>query len=276
MKFFILFCLLFLFSACVQMPPQARCKGCVDECNFHMGQYGKGLRWRTLPVPITLHAESMHQPAINTTLKVIDEWNHTWKSDTQSQTELFEVVGAIHYNEADDTMRDDHNSIVMLSTRNQGSLPSVMLLPDRVGVTQTLGGRMYLSEADIYLNEEVYDFYYEDQELVGQKPKEYSRYLASLSAPQFEVKSLFERFLKWIMFWKKESGREIAAARVPRGKVDFESVVSHELGHVLSLGHNNKPGSIMQEGLEGNQVRRGLRPIDIDSLRCHYAKQNEG
>ena len=273
MKFLILFGILFLLSACVQMPPQAKCKGCVDECNFHLGQYGEGMRWKKLPVPITLHAESMNQPAINTTLKVIDEWNHTWKSSTQSQEGLFEVVGAIHYNETDDTVRDNYNSIAMLSSHNRGSLDPLIIHPDNVGVTQLLGGRMYMNEADIYLNEEAHDFYYEDQELVGQKPKEYSRYLASLSAPQFEVKSLFERFLRWIMFWKKESGREIATARVPRSKFDFESVVSHELGHVLALGHNNKPGSTMQEGLGKGDVRRGLKPIDVDSLRCRYATQ---
>ena len=274
MKFFILFCILFLLSACLQGPPQVKCKGCVDECNFHLGQYGEGLRWKTLPVPITLHAESMDSPAMDTTLKVIDEWNHTWKNNTQSQKGLFEVVGAIHYDETDDTVRDKHNSIAMLmSSRNQGSLPSMMIHPNNVGVTNVLGGRMYMKEADIYLNGVAHDFYYEDQELVGQKPEEYSRYLASLSAPQLEVKSLFERFLGWIMFWKKESEREIATARIPRNKFDFESVVSHELGHVLALGHNDKPGSTMQEGLETGVVRRGLRPIDVDSLRCRYAVQ---
>ena len=273
MNSFILLCMVLLLSACVQRPPQAQCKGCVDECNFHLGQYGQGLRWKTIPVPITLHAESMDSSAMNTTLKVVDEWNHTWKNNTQSQNGLFEVVGAIHYEEADDTLKDNYNSIAMLSLGTQGSLPSVMLHKSNFGITNLMGGRMYVQEADIYLNKEAHDFYYEDQEVVGQKPEEYSRYLASLSKPQFEMKSLFERFLQWVMFWKKESHREIATARVPRGKVDFETVVSHELGHVLALGHNNKPGSIMQENLAERQVRRGLRPVDLDSLRCRYVAQ---
>lgn len=52
--------------------------------------------------------------------------------------------------------------------------------------------------------------------------------------------------------------------------IHLESLLIHELGHVLGLKHNDENNSVMATYLAGNTVRNELSPTDIDSLRCEY------
>jgi hypothetical protein len=52
--------------------------------------------------------------------------------------------------------------------------------------------------------------------------------------------------------------------------VNFESLLVHELGHVLGLGHIYKADSVMAETLEGGTLRVDPKEIDKDSLSCEY------
>lgn len=52
--------------------------------------------------------------------------------------------------------------------------------------------------------------------------------------------------------------------------VDLESLVLHELGHVLGLAHNDNLGSVMNISLSSGQTRRTLDAQDVESLRCEY------
>lgn len=52
--------------------------------------------------------------------------------------------------------------------------------------------------------------------------------------------------------------------------VDLQSLVLHELGHVLGLAHNATTGSVMNITLEDGQDRRKLGVVDLASLKCEY------
>ena len=53
-------------------------------------------------------------------------------------------------------------------------------------------------------------------------------------------------------------------------EVDLPSLVVHELGHVLGLGHTVTSGSVMNFSLDEGQDRRTLSDGDMASLKCEY------
>jgi hypothetical protein len=53
-------------------------------------------------------------------------------------------------------------------------------------------------------------------------------------------------------------------------KVDFESLMVHELGHVLGLQHNEDGGSVMARELPYNVLRSVPQGVDLESIRCEY------
>ncbi len=55
-----------------------------------------------------------------------------------------------------------------------------------------------------------------------------------------------------------------------QGRVDIESLILHELGHVLGLGHNSTAKSVMAKSLPSAFLRRDLTSDDLASIRCEY------
>lgn len=53
-------------------------------------------------------------------------------------------------------------------------------------------------------------------------------------------------------------------------ELDFESLVLHELGHLLGLKHHDGEGSVMNESLHNGTKRRKLSGDDVAHLRCEY------
>lgn len=57
---------------------------------------------------------------------------------------------------------------------------------------------------------------------------------------------------------------------VPFNDLDLQSIMVHELGHVLGLIHNPTQGSVMNTTLDQRQERRKLGTQDVSSLKCEY------
>lgn len=264
-----LYVIVFFLPACMVRPVGIDGRPAVDECNFHVNNFGKGYRWDHLPVPITFHSKTINDRAHMATMKVIDEWNHVWKSESGQGQGLFEVVGWVHYNNAlDIRTKDQTNTITLvdqIENRSCGQL-RCLLKTNQQGVT-SMAGLFSLSETDIFLNDADFDFYYD----VGMDNR---RSLTSLAPPSSFFHELWMTFLKYLFFWKKPE-RDPASGRsfIPRNLVDFESLVAHELGHVLGLGHVETEGSIMRTKLGSGVMRRGLRRVELNSLLCGYGGQ---
>jgi hypothetical protein len=59
------------------------------------------------------------------------------------------------------------------------------------------------------------------------------------------------------------------AAVTPSGQFDVESVMLHEFGHILSLGHSTPP-AVMQPSLPDGTQRRTLTTDDINGIKAIY------
>jgi hypothetical protein len=53
-------------------------------------------------------------------------------------------------------------------------------------------------------------------------------------------------------------------------RVDMQSLVLHEFGHVLGLAHSVASQSVMAKSLPNDIMRRSLALSDEDSIRCEY------
>lgn len=53
-------------------------------------------------------------------------------------------------------------------------------------------------------------------------------------------------------------------------RVDMQSLVLHEFGHVLGLAHSVAPQSVMARSLPNDIMRRALSTSDEESIRCEY------
>lgn len=264
-----LYLIVCFLPACMMRPVGIDGRPSVDECNFHVNNFGKGYRWEHLPVPITLHSKTMHDDAHMATMKVIDEWNHVWTSESGQGQGLFEFVGWVHYDNALDIKnRDKINTVALVDQMENGSCGQsrCLLKTNQQGVT-SMTGMFSLSETDIFLNEADFDFHFDG----GMNN---NRSLTSLAPPSSFFHDLWMSFLKYLFFWKKPE-RDPASGQgfIPRNLIDFESLVAHELGHVLGLGHIETEGSIMRRQLGSGVMRRGLRRVELDSLLCGYGGQ---
>ena len=238
----------------------------VDQCNFHVNNFGKGYQWDHLPVPITFHSKTVHDQAHMSTSKVIEEWNQVWRSESGQNSGLFEIVGWVHHNNALDIRNKDRTNTLTLvdqiENRSCGNI-RCLLKVNQQGVT-SMTGMFSLSETDIFLNDADFDFYYDEG-------LDNNRSLTSLAPPSSFFHELWMSFLKYLFFWKKPK-RDPASGQgfIPRNLIDFESLVAHELGHVLGLGHIETEGSIMRRQLGSGVMRRGLRSVELSSLLCGY------
>ncbi|MCI0461921.1 MAG: PKD domain-containing protein [Gemmataceae bacterium] len=67
--------------------------------------------------------------------------------------------------------------------------------------------------------------------------------------------------ITFVSGWNWYSGADASA--IGAGQYDFETIVMHELGHVLGLGHSTKASSVMFETLETGVARRNLSVADL-------------
>lgn len=60
----------------------------------------------------------------------------------------------------------------------------------------------------------------------------------------------------------------LAGEPAQRTKISLQSLMIHELGHVLGMQH--EAGTVMNETLSWGEDRITLTQRDVDRLRCHY------
>src|SRR5262249_38839997 len=65
-----------------------------------------------------------------------------------------------------------------------------------------------------------------------------------------------------IQGWNWYAGSDTAA--IGAGQYDFETVLVHELGHALGLGHSATAGSVMYPTLDAGAVNRSLATADLN------------
>jgi hypothetical protein len=127
---------------------------------------------------------------------------------------------------------------------------------------------------------------------IGKELLIYDGYVSS-SVPQRDGYSV----IYWLKTWEKDRPREQARTTVywtgsqiyeadvrinaynfgfstgdelDLAKVDLESVMVHEIGHVLGLAHINRKGSVMNVELASGVERRKPAPSDVEDLKCEY------
>ncbi len=61
-----------------------------------------------------------------------------------------------------------------------------------------------------------------------------------------------------------------AFGEIAPGKIDFTSLMVHELGHVLGLQHVSGEPSVMAPTLAENTPRLTIEEVDVNSLKCEY------
>jgi hypothetical protein len=54
------------------------------------------------------------------------------------------------------------------------------------------------------------------------------------------------------------------------GEVHMESLLLHELGHILGLKHNDTKGSVMATYLSSLTIRNVIQGLDSSNLKCEY------
>jgi hypothetical protein len=65
-----------------------------------------------------------------------------------------------------------------------------------------------------------------------------------------------------IQGWDWYAGVDPAA--IEAGQYDFQTVVTHELGHALGLGHSTDVASVMNDTLPAGMVRRAMTEADLN------------
>src|SRR5205823_11895657 len=73
--------------------------------------------------------------------------------------------------------------------------------------------------------------------------------------------------------WNYYLGSDAAAGA---GQYDFETVVTHELGHALGLGHSGDTGSVMYPYLAAGQARHDMTTADLAVIEVDDGDAPEG
>jgi len=251
--FGIFFSTSFLFSGCVFDSSFLSHPGPYlkeqDACGFAVDEYsGEGLRWKKTKFPIVfkVHA-NVPDRARDNFVSAVSHWNLAWydflEEEGIDQTfDLFDIDRSGVYE--GDAVADGSNLFMFVPkdfSRYEDERAQA--------ITALWSNRRNFSiiDTDILVNDEAFDFHYDASynrsiDLAMQK-FEKKRHLASLRSPgrfaqiREKIKSFFSLFLH--LFRKEKPMRQIANYRVsvPAGKVDFPSLMVHELGHVPGRGH---------------------------------------
>ena len=274
-----------------------------DDCNISKTPLGGSLIWEELknkPVLFYVH-ESVPDVAQEVFNASIDHWNVAWELYLEDKGEepfpLFEVIDReLKYTGTPG--RDQYNILFFidknfLNYEKEEVQAFTAVLSSRRGA---------IKDTDIIVNNEYYSYYYDlDYQTDIQaslKSFKQNRKLAS-SRGDSSLSLLKQKLLAWLQFFlkpflKKKPQRQVAspAVKVPRGMIDFASLMIHELGHVPGLTHyeknsilerelermastNSSSGSdnyvsVMEKKLQSGRARRNIKERDLYNIYCTY------
>ena len=284
-------------------------RGEQDACGFTVDEYsGQGLRWKKskFPVVFKIH-ENVPIEAERNFISAVDHWNLSWYDYLEikglAPFDLFYVDRRGVYE--GQTAADGSNLFLFVHQNfsqyeNVNSQAITALRSDR---------RASIIDTDILVNNENFSFYYDSSYNtmidLAKRDFEKQRRLASLKTPgrffqiKESLKSFFNIFLK--LFKKPKQIRQIADYKpsIPRNKVDFPSLIVHELGHVPGRGHfhehefhahsserasrdrnsetkqrseshSHEHVSVMEPILQRGRDRREITEYDLENLFCAY------
>ncbi|MBC6416006.1 MAG: hypothetical protein GDA46_06435 [Bdellovibrionales bacterium] len=273
--------------------------GLQDSCGFIVNQYsGEGLRWdkSKFPVKFFIH-ESVPLEAEKNFISATDHWNVEWSHFLEKKgLEPFDLFVVDTKGVYQGMATNDKNNLFIFIKDNFSKYDS----PNSQGITAFNSQSKEIIDTDILINNANFKFYYDkrynNKISLVKRELEKERRIASLKTPSlwFQIKEHLKRLsLNLLKFFKKERefDRKIADSRtnIPRDKVDFVSLIIHELGHVPGRAHfekdsshsqiyssrvgtqkNIKNSSVMEPMLSKGVSRRNISQLDLDSLFCAY------
>ena len=290
-------------------------KGEMDSCSFTVDEYsGEGLRWKKSDFPITFKIHANVPPkARKNFISAVDHWNLAWYDFLDAkELDPFDLFYVDLRGVYEGDIGSDGSNLFLFKNEDF----SRYVDEEIQAVTIVIGDGMtpLIIDTDILVNNVNFKYYYDSAYNtaidLAKQGFEKKRHLAGLKNPGYffqimeKLKTLFNIFLK--PFKKPKQIRKIAdyKPKIPKNKVDFPSLIIHELGHVPGRMHfdesespahssrssrnnlraknsknkstlrsrvsKNKPISIMEPILLNGRTRREITEYDLERLFCAY------
>lgn len=277
-----------------------------DRCNFNTdSSTGLPLKWPKNKFPIRFYVHtSVPDKAHENFYAAIVHWNDVWltylseKRVPRSKQFLLFITDNPQKKYQGEQKNDGYNMLFFAEDFKDDQ---------KQGITTTYYrpsslNKSHLTDTDIVINNSDFDYHYDNQyNILLASYNQQKRSVASSAplSPWLKIKQGFLLFFKKIFdrFKKGTKVRRKPAAiyrNIHRDKVDFPSLIIHELGHVPGLGHVKKDhfhehklqlasrsykkketidsphNSVMKVALPKGQVRRHIGDFDLNSLYCGY------
>jgi len=273
-----------------------------DECGFAVNQYtGQGLRWNKSKLPVVFYIhESVPPSAHKNFISAINHWNMAWREYLERKGLQFFPLFTVKDREmqySGSPEKDGYNMLFFVHKDFSNYERTTIQAFTKMNYNR----QGNIEDTDIIINGEHFKYFYDynyDSEILTYENKNLShRNLAQSHSPSLWLK-IKKTLQNWTYFFIKifkkiQTERFIASphVQVPRDRVDFPSLMIHELGHVPGMAHfeANKHSnhrtvsrktrssiaqqsftSVMEPLLASGRSRRAIKNYDLNNLFCGY------